>query len=252
MIAVEIRPRGPLLVPVWTIGMICGGLGASYPATLLGEPVPPSLISGVLLGLVGACVLSFSWAVPLGAVTSAGNDPASVRAAQFAHGTPQLRIRLRELASLFLCVLVVLLASALGGLVSVLAQDTRTGHPLSWGTHLAPHPHAIMLALAAVVIAAVLGWLLGLGCGSMSSAVLIYVGALSSSALLVGASYFSSAFAWAAAISPAAVLLVGLRGQLIAPQFTEDLSAHLVAASTLLWALLILIAATRRVRSRVR
>lgn len=252
MSAVEVRPRGPLLVPVGTVGLICGGLGAAYPGTLLAEPVPPSLLGGVLLGIIGACALSFTWAVPLGAVTSAGDDPASVRAARFTHGTPQSRVRTLELLSLFLSVLVALLAGAIGGLISVLAQDARGGHHLFWGTHLAPHGRALMLALAVVVVATVLGWLLGLGCGSTSSAVLMYIGALTGSALLAGASYFSPGIAWVTALSPAAVLLLGLRGQLLAPQFTENLPAHLVTSTAVVWALLLLIVAARRIRSRVR
>jgi hypothetical protein len=232
------------------IGLSAGAIGASYPGSLLGERHAPGLAAGVLLGIVGGLATAPAWATFTAISVASDPDSAALRAVAHAGGTSQLKLRAWEFLALVRLAAVTVALAAVGGLIATVAESTVHG---SANAAMASHPSivAVGVALSVWAGALTLGFLVGIASGDGGRGIVITLAALAGGAILVGASYFSPAVSVVASCTPAGILLVMVREQIVAPQFTTMLSGTAAAIAAPAWISALLGIAVLQIRRRV-
>lgn len=240
----------PATVFAVAAGLACGGIGATYPTAFLGEGHAPGAGAGLLLGLVAALGASPLWAFGLAVAASAGPTARALRLVLHAHGRGQLAVRRTELGAVASRVVVGAVAGAAGGLVSVLLQPLTSDAPTGLFS-LAPSAVSYVLAVGVAVLAVAVGYAVGAATADVSGSLILVSAVMTISAVLVGAAYFSPNVGFMASMTPLGGLLVAAKDQLLAPQFTDELSTLPALIGALLWTVLLLLAAARRTRRQV-
>jgi hypothetical protein len=204
----------------------------------------------VLLGIGGVLATSPLWALVLAVASGGDGGSAGMRVLAHAHGRPQLVTRSVEVAQTLLLATLATLGGGLGGLVSAITQ-TQTLHGAQGELSLAPGWSALAIGVGALAASATLGYLIGAASGHASTGILLVVSVIVASAILVGAAYFAPGTGPVVSATPAGILMVAARSDLLAPQFTNQLSPTVSWFAAPVWVLLIVGFAVRRVIWRV-
>ena len=229
------------------VATMCGAVGAAAPTTFGSSPAPGPL-AALALGIAGAGLLSWIWAVAYAIGVAGGSDAASPRVVAFAAGRSQLMLRRGELSTLLATATVILVGGAAGGLVAGMSGWLSGAGEVSHRISLAP----VLLGLVSLVAATTLGWLLGLAIGSRSAALVVYAAAWGLTFVGAAATYFVPDLRWSTALAPGATALVLVRDHVLAPQFTSAVPASLAYGSTAAWIVALISFAGASLRSSVR
>jgi hypothetical protein len=240
----------PTSVLAVAAGIALGGVGATYPTTLLGEHHAPGPAAGVLLGLVAALGTAPLWILPIAVESSAGATARALRLIRHAHGQSVATTRAADVRRCVARTLLGVLAGGAGGLLSALLQWHAVGRAVSAGS-LAPSPRAVATALVIAAATIVFGYVLGTVAADTSTALVAVVSVLAVSAVLLGATYFAPGFGPVASATPLGGLLVAAKDQLFAPQFTRELTTTPALIGAVLWTTALLALYARRIRNQV-
>ena len=240
----------PGFVSVVAVGILFGGFGATYPTAFLGESHAPGTAAGVLLGAVGALASAPIWAFAVGLSAAASPSSQALRLVHHAQGRGPLRMRMIELFSAASRLAAGAVAGSIGGFVSAACQRTKLADPQGLFA-LAPSAHALVTAATVALLSMFTGYLVGTAAGDASAGLLIVTAVLALSAVLVGAAYFTPSIGTTASMTPLGILLVATRDQIVAPQFTEELSTVPAQIGVLLWAVVVVAFAVLRTRRQV-
>lgn len=249
----RLRPRiyaDPATVLAVSAGIACGGLGATYPTGLLGEQSAPGLWAGVLLGVVAALASAPLWMLPIAIDRSAGTTARSMRTLWHAHGQGPVTSRVGDLRACTLRLALGAFSGGTGGLFCALLQAGSVGRPAGPAS-LAPSPHALVTALGVAAFSILLGFAIGTASTDTGSALVVMVAALAVSAVLIGTTYFAPGVGPFASATPLGVLLVVSKDQLLAPQFTQELTTPYALIGAALWTSILVMLSLRRIRDQV-